>query len=562
MSFFALFCRCQPPDKELENKWTSDVEETRQVTDVKLEISLADAAKAQGSSSSETSQKEEDKGSDRSTEATSTESQELPLPADGTLEKKGPEEKPKEQPAPEEAKAPEPEKPKPKPLPEPLSALEDNNFNDRGTSGLDETKTYKYTLENDYQCVLSGWTHTRPYAFGFLRNRSGTAGAVVSGLDPGVPYLWKVYQVASLQGGTNGLTVNGEPREKTTATASHEATASGRTLADASGKITFTFTREDNEVHLSGLAVAREERKEGKKLKAKAKAKVKAKAKGGKNIEYDEVGRRIDKLQAKKKVYEDSSSSDDDIYCPSSKKMNDFERDLKKMKKKIKAGMTPEQREEMENPFLHTQVSEQERELKKQMFRSFYQEQYRKIGKNKSAAALDLKQYEKTDPATGKSVLNNSGLVAEGGHRPMPRPKGVKVPKDFRKEVGRVSTADCIKLYGCSSKRMLVSVYGDLFDVSDRPDKYGENGPYWYMTGKDITWGLVCGEDNEDNTNKFFDLFKIQPAEAADKRLQGLMSWWAFYEKEYGKPVGRHTGYDKEWGLPPPPNTGENCSIM
>ena len=23
------------------------------------------------------------------------------------------------------------------------------------------------------------------------------------------------------------------------------------------------------------------------------------------------------------------------------------------------------------------------------------------------------------------------------------------------------------------------------------------------------------------------------------------MSWWAFYEKEYGKPVGRNMGYDK-----------------
>lgn len=296
----------------------------------------------------------------------------------------------------------------------------------------------------------------------------------------------------------------------------------------------------------------------------KVKAKAKAKTKNGKVIEYDELGRRLDKLKPQQKVFEDSSSSssDDALTCPSSKKKNDFERELKKMKKKMKAGWTPEQREEMENPFLHTQISEQERNMKKGMFRSFYQEQFARLGKNqKAAAALDLKQYEKKDES-GKTVLNNSGLTAQGGHQPMARPKGVTVPKDFRKEVGRISQADCIKLHGCNSKRLLVSVYGDLFDVSDRPDKYGANGPYWYMTGKDITWGLVCGEDNEDNMNKFFDLFKIQPAEAADKRLQGLMSWWAFYEKEYGQPVGRHTGYDKEWGLPPPPNTGDNCSIM
>ena len=59
------------------------------------------------------------------------------------------------------------------------------------------------------------------------------------------------------------------------------------------------------------------------------------------------------------------------------------------------------------------------------------------------------------------------------------------------------------------------------------------------------------------------------------------MSWWAFYEKaarvlretrksqetnallqEYGKPVGRNTAYDKEWGLPAPPHMADGCSVM
>eukprot|EP00931_Biecheleriopsis_adriatica_P078090 TRINITY_DN5155_c1_g6_i1.p1 TRINITY_DN5155_c1_g6~~TRINITY_DN5155_c1_g6_i1.p1 ORF type:complete len:444 (-),score=118.01 TRINITY_DN5155_c1_g6_i1:62-1393(-) len=297
--------------------------------------------------------------------------------------------------------------------------------------------------------------------------------------------------------------------------------------------------------------------------RAKAKAKVKAKAKAKespkasrqsrrKSVEYDEVGRRKDRLAAAT-APEDSSSSDDlsdDDYCPSSKKDREFERELRKLKKKTREGMTLEQKEEMDNPWLHTQISEQERELKKNMFKSFYQEQYARL---KKKAQPDMKQYES---------IPSSNLKATGGHRPMPRPKGVKTPKDFRKDVGRLTPRDLQKKHNCKCPRMLVSVYGDLFDVSDRPDKYGPDGPYWYMTGHDITWGLVSGEDSEENMDKFYDIFKIQPKEAADKRLQGLMSWWAFYEKEYGKPVGRNTGFDKEWGLSPPPNVGDQCSVM
>jgi len=317
------------------------------------------------------------------------------------------------------------------------------------------------------------------------------------------------------------------------------------------------------------------------KTKPKAKSKTKAKSKpkqqnklkpeqsdekvtkaSSKNVEYDELGRRLDRLQAANNRNEDLSSSDDDLddddLCPSSRKQVAFERELKKMKKKMREGWTDEQRDEMDNPWLHTQISEPERDLKKELFRSFYREQYARL---KSKAQPDLKQYEKKDPATGNVVVNQN-LTAEGGHRPMPRPKGVELPKDFGKPIGRLAPAQLLKQHSCQSKRKLVSVFGDLFDVSDRPDKYGPDGPYWYMTGRDITWGLVCGDDSEENMDKFYDFFKIQPKETADKRLQGLISWWCFYEKEYGKPVGRDTGYDKEWGLAAPPNTGDACTIM
>ena len=66
---------------------------------------------------------------------------------------------------------------------------------DRGnTDDKDTSKTYEYTLSNGYKCTLSGWSHTREYQSGYLRTGSGSGMAVVSGLEPGVLYAWKIYQ--------------------------------------------------------------------------------------------------------------------------------------------------------------------------------------------------------------------------------------------------------------------------------------------------------------------------------------------------------------------------------
>eukprot|EP00930_Biecheleria_cincta_P067071 TRINITY_DN5344_c0_g2_i1.p1 TRINITY_DN5344_c0_g2~~TRINITY_DN5344_c0_g2_i1.p1 ORF type:complete len:5220 (+),score=634.47 TRINITY_DN5344_c0_g2_i1:1608-17267(+) len=138
---------------------------------------------------------------------------------------------------------------------EALSTLAEYNFNDRGDTSLNEGRRYRYTLANGYGCTLFGWTHTRNYAMGFLRNRPGRAYAVVSGLAPGEHYLWKVYQYAKSFAGTNQLLVNGLA-SLTASSQSTSATGQGRAVADINGKITFTFIRQSHHVHLSGLAVA------------------------------------------------------------------------------------------------------------------------------------------------------------------------------------------------------------------------------------------------------------------------------------------------------------------
>eukprot|EP00913_Durusdinium_trenchii_P034110 g31925.t1 len=138
-----------------------------------------------------------------------------------------------------------------------------NNFNNRGQSNLQWTATYTYYLHNGYRCDLSGWTHTRTYAHGFLRNRPGWAKAVVSGLVPGAEYAWKVYSTTTANvwkhARVNRLSVNGDQKGwwYTMKAPSFAPARIGMTQASGDGKITFLFYRHSHHIHFSGLAVAR-----------------------------------------------------------------------------------------------------------------------------------------------------------------------------------------------------------------------------------------------------------------------------------------------------------------
>ena len=94
---------------------------------------------------------------------------------------------------------------------------------------------------NGYAISLTGWTHIRSYAKGYLRNIDGTAQATVSGLTPGVTYFYKVFQYNVGHGGAyqgqNGLSVNGQDLSPTTTGASLDPTAQGRDAAVQSNPI-------------------------------------------------------------------------------------------------------------------------------------------------------------------------------------------------------------------------------------------------------------------------------------------------------------------------------------
>lgn len=203
----------------------------------------------------------------------------------------------------------------------------------------------------------------------------------------------------------------------------------------------------------------------------------------------------------------------------------------------------------------------EEREmLKKQLtnaFRGKYEEltiSKQELSKNKSKSKLQTDQYDKEQ---------KQGLQLKGGHQPMERPEHVDLPTDFKEQVGIISLEE-LKKYSWENqgRRYFISVYGNIFDVSDRPDKYGPDGPYTILTGADITWGLFAGVDTEDYVNRCYDLFKAK--DMGKDKIAGVCSWLAWYWNEYGDPVGQLEPYTRESELPPPPlqEVDEACTVM
>lgn len=131
------------------------------------------------------------------------------------------------------------------------------------------------------------------------------------------------------------------------------------------------------------------------------------------------------------------------------------------------------------------------------------------------------------------------------------KPKDVALPKDFKKDVG-VLTAKELNKYGCDSNRILVSVYGDIFDVSDRPDLYASGEQYAWRSGKDITWSIVSGTQSQSACNKFYDYFKLD-VDHMQRYLQLICQFLSAFEDDFGDPVGMLAEYKEDRSLPVAP---------
>jgi len=205
-----------------------------------------------------------------------------------------------------------------------------------------------------------------------------------------------------------------------------------------------------------------------------------------------------------------------------------------------------------------------------------FRAQYAKIGRQPGQECPSAPSQAPSQEALSYTPAEVSALTIVGGHQNMPRPPGVVLPADFRKPwpggklkeknpEDRLATMTLKQLaeFGCDSKRLLCSVYGDIFDVSDRPDKYGPQGPYHWMTGVDITWGFVSGKDVPETVNRCYDLWKVAPDHFRESKLRTIYAWVGFYEWEYGLPIAKLDLYAQENGLKGPPmEESEDCCIM
>merc|ERR1712048_27912 len=98
-----------------------------------------------------------------------------------------------------------------------------------------------------------------------------------------------------------------------------------------------------------------------------------------------------------------------------------------------------------------------------------------------------------------------------------------------------------------TNSRMLVSVYGDIFDVSNRPDQYGVEAKSTknVFPGKDATWALITGHEDVAHCNKFYDIFKLDK-DKLERFLRVVCHWMVSYRDDHGQPVGRLDRWEGE----------------
>eukprot|EP00438_Fugacium_kawagutii_P028790 Skav211405 [mRNA] locus=scaffold1528:372079:372726:- [translate_table: standard] len=136
------------------------------------------------------------------------------------------------------------------------------NFNSFGVQSLNDvqSQTFEASLANGYTAELSGWTHTRDYARGFLRNMDGKATAVVKGLTPAAKYIYQVYMVHGNDmldwSGEAKVSVNHGHNARVYQGPVDNAALSGVAEATPRGEINFEFERISWHIHLSGIAIA------------------------------------------------------------------------------------------------------------------------------------------------------------------------------------------------------------------------------------------------------------------------------------------------------------------
>ncbi|CAE7939177.1 unnamed protein product [Symbiodinium necroappetens] len=134
-----------------------------------------------------------------------------------------------------------------------------DSFGDQNMNGI-EAQTFDVSLANGYSAQLSGWTNTRSYGRGFLRNKDGKATAVVKGLTPAAMYVYELFQVGENPGnnwvGQCKISVNHGRESRGQSGPVVIPRFSGVATANPRGEIVFEFERISVHVYISGISIA------------------------------------------------------------------------------------------------------------------------------------------------------------------------------------------------------------------------------------------------------------------------------------------------------------------
>jgi len=135
-------------------------------------------------------------------------------------------------------------------------------FNDKGDTTLETTDVFSYNLANGFTVELTGWSHTRDYAKGYLRNVEGTGSATIKNLEANKMYFYEIYMFASAFANKADISINGELKFTSVPTSQVSplpAAVSGKVTANNEGQIVIEITHahdsQSHHIHLSGLSV-------------------------------------------------------------------------------------------------------------------------------------------------------------------------------------------------------------------------------------------------------------------------------------------------------------------
>ena len=135
-------------------------------------------------------------------------------------------------------------------------------FDFRPEDNVNDLQSQTFTFESGHgtRATLTGWSHKRLYARGFVRNIAGYGLATVSGLNPGASYHYKMYTYCAYAqlhyaGISNNFFVNGVAAGQTTQDDTDEPSKIGSAVAKADGTIEFKFAKSGHQVHLSKIVM-------------------------------------------------------------------------------------------------------------------------------------------------------------------------------------------------------------------------------------------------------------------------------------------------------------------